>query len=172
MLKKKENIQNYLSTLNSQNVFLTKSPCEKWTGNSFLEQLFQLYFSQVGPQQKITCQCEVGDKTAVLGGQCGWATLPTTSKQSKIQKQKSTTWWEDDALWLNNAQAFPSNTVACLCAPKKKNDPVVTAFNFSSVNTTEHADRSVQKKWFHVLILHLTTLTRSQHMYIDNLFQS
>lgn len=74
MLKKKENIQNYLSTLNSQNVFLTKSPCEKLTGNSFLEQLFQLYFSQVGPQQKIACQCEVGDKTAVLGGQCGWAT--------------------------------------------------------------------------------------------------
>lgn len=123
MLKKKENIQNYLSTLNSQNVFLTKSPCEKLTGNSFLEQLFQLYFSQVGPQQKIACQCEVGDKTAVLGGQCGWATLPTTSKQSKIQKQKSTTWWEDDALWLNNAQAFPSNTVACLCAPKKEKRP-------------------------------------------------
>lgn len=74
-------------------------------------------------------------------GQCRWATLAETSKQSETRKQNLSPGF---LMMLrdgnNDAQGFSLNTVACWRAPK--NDPVVTAFNFlNSTNKQQNTRR-------------------------------
>lgn len=100
--------------------------------------MFQLYFSQVGAHQSMPAWSWW--YTAIFWGGNEYG-RHSSNQQTTRDTSKSTACFPVRR-WrfvIEQCSGLSSITVACQCPPqKKKKDPVVTAFNFSSVNTTEH----------------------------------